>query len=78
MINIKRGIFMIMGPVNIAESYWMKAIKDELTAKKMKFMMIKDDEIIDTYNDDTTVITDLSFHYNKQLFRFVTFMKVRK
>ena len=64
MIDIKRGIFMIMGASKISESHWVKAIGDELEAKKADFTLAIDGRYSGQNAAATTVSTTyLSYKY---------------
>jgi len=59
MIDIKRGIYMIMGASRISESHWVKAIGDELESKKTDFILAIDGK---SSNQNTPVSTVSVLH----------------
>lgn len=46
MIDIKKGIYMVMGPAKPSESHWCKAIEDELKMKKIDYTKIQDGDMM--------------------------------
>ena len=54
MLDIKRGIFMMMGPTDLSNNHWIKAIENELVKKRIEYIKTIDGQEILNENRNAT------------------------
>ena len=64
MIDIKRGIFMMMGPTDLSNNHWIKAIENELVKKRIKYTKTVDGQENINENRDHASKETFTVRYN--------------